>query len=372
MNGDQSQGTSLLGALLVAEGLIAPEQLAACQLLQQYDYPNLRLDQILIRCGYISREALDQALQLQRLMHDSIAAAVEAQASAPPSLNILIIANRPSSLLSSFFARHGAVVRFAHLPPADLLGNPPDLILVEASKLHCCAALPNELLVEMLPDVSWFLQDSSIPEGLRRLLERYLQNAQAVRDRRLRGDDALQREFELHALAMITRGISENSAGQEFLHHLVTVARDLLLVEAATLFRVDARNERLVFEVVLGPNQNSLIQKTLPIDHGIAGWVVQHGEPLIIPDVRKDRRFAGTIDNSTGFQTRSMLCVPLSAFGKVRGVLQLINKQEGEFNERDLQLLRTIASFGALALAGQSSLLLRSVAMRNRPVVASA
>lgn len=372
MNGDPASGTSLLGALLVSEGLIAPEQLAACQLLQQYDYPHLRLDQILLRCGYISRDSLEHALQLQCAMHDSLAAALETQVPAPAGLDILVIANRPSALLSTFLSRLGATVRYAHRPPHDLQTRRPDLILVEASKLQCYADLPDACLVELLPDISWHLQVETIPEGLRKLLERYVEQAREAHNRRHQGDEQQHRDFELRALTLLTRGITETTNVQQLLTHLMCLARDLLLVEAATLFRVDARNERLVFEVVLGPNQSSLTQKTIPLNHGIAGWVVQHGEPLIIPDVRKDRRFAGTMDNSTGFQTRSMLCVPMSAFGRIRGVLQLINKQESEFSERDLQVLRVIASFGALALAGQSSLLLRSAAVRDRVMAVSA
>jgi GAF domain-containing protein len=125
--------------------------------------------------------------------------------------------------------------------------------------------------------------------------------------------------------------------------------RDLFGVEAGTLYRFDRPSSQLIFEVVIGPHQEQLYQQRLPIDRGLAGWVVRNGEPLLIPDVRRDPRFEGMFDHQSGFQTRSVLCVPLIKHGEVCGVIQLINKLNGEFNERDLLLLRVIAAMGALA-----------------------
>jgi phosphoserine phosphatase RsbU/P len=70
--------------------------------------------------------------------------------------------------------------------------------------------------------------------------------------------------------------------------------------------------------------------------------------------VRRDRRFEGMFDHQNGFQTRSILCVPMIAMGEVRGVIQLINKLNGDFNERDLLLMRILAAMGALAEAAVS------------------
>lgn len=372
MNQNVVADTSLLGALLIAEGLVAPEQLAACLLLQQHDYPDLQLGHILLRCGYISRENLEHALELQHSMRDSLSEAIDEQVPIPADLSVLVIAGRRSDVLTSLLTRLGAAVRYSTMVPEDLASSRPDLVLIEASRLQTCAELPDWCLIELLPDMGRSLLIDSVPASVRKLLERYVLNARTKRAQQRDLAESQQRDLELHALAMVTRAITQAANIEQLLGHLMGLVRDLLLVEAATLFRVDTKNERLVFEVVLGPNQKALAQKTLPLGHGIAGWVVQHGEPLIIPDVRRDQRFACNTDHSTGFQTRSMLCVPLKAFGKIEGVLQLINKQDGEFSQRDLELLRIVAAFGAIALASRPAPAARSAALRERILAASA
>ena len=74
---NQHPPVSLVGALLISEGLITREQLSACVLLQSQDHPDLPIGQILVRCGYISQQALDQALRRQesdRWIHRECAA----------------------------------------------------------------------------------------------------------------------------------------------------------------------------------------------------------------------------------------------------------------------------------------------------------
>jgi putative methionine-R-sulfoxide reductase with GAF domain len=367
MNANPTPGTSMLGALLVAEGLIAPEQLAACLLLQQYDYSHLPLGQILLRCGYISPENLEHALHLQGAMRDSLNEALEAQMPISADVSVLVIASQPSDVLTALLTRLGASVRYCHIPPDDIESLRPDLVLVQSERVPFCNDLPAWCLVGLLPPgTSRHLYPDAARDDIRKLIERYIRKARDERARHLELEENRQHISELHTLATVTRSISSAATAQDLLGRLMGLVRDLLLVEAATLFRVDTKNNCLVFEVVLGPNQRALTHKTLSIDHGIAGWVARHGEPLIIPDVNHDRRFAVITDHVTGFQTHSMICVPMSVYGKVRGVLQLINKQDGEFTERDLHLLRIIAAFGALALAGKSSLAIRSAAMRER------
>jgi sigma-B regulation protein RsbU (phosphoserine phosphatase) len=170
-----------------------------------------------------------------------------------------------------------------------------------------------------------------------------------------------QREFELSAVAAMSRSITTAPSPRHAIVQLMRTIRDLFGVEAGTLYRFDQATEQLVFAVVLGPHPESLYQQRLPIDRGLAGWVVRNGEPLLIPDVGRDSRFEGMFDHQSGFQTRSVLCVPLIAMGEVRGVLQLINKLNGTFTERDLLLLRILATMGALADAIDSPLFARDL-----------
>ena len=60
-----------------------------------------------------------------------------------------------------------------------------------------------------------------------------------------------------------------------------------------------------------GEKAKALKTMALPIGQGIAGWVAQNRKPDMVNDTRKDPRFAGKFDKASGFQTRSLLCVPM-------------------------------------------------------------
>ena len=60
---------------------------------------------------------------------------------------------------------------------------------------------------------------------------------------------------------------------------------------------------------------------TLPLGQGIAGWVAQNRKPQMVNDTRKDPRFAGKFDKASGFQTRSLLCVPMIFRDELVGVV---------------------------------------------------
>jgi serine phosphatase RsbU (regulator of sigma subunit) len=114
---------------------------------------------------------------------------------------------------------------------------------------------------------------------------------------------------------------------------------------------LDERTGELVFSVPTGPKKNEMSEVRIPSDKGIAGWVFTHNKPLLIPDVMKDERFFHGFDESFDFVTRSIICVPLLLTGKVKGVLEVLNKKDGSsFGESDLYLLKTFANQAGIAL----------------------
>ncbi len=107
----------------------------------------------------------------------------------------------------------------------------------------------------------------------------------------------------------------------------------------------------LKFEVVVGSGVENLKGMVVPKGQGIAGWIAENGEALIIEDVERDRRFYSEMDRINDFKTESIIGVPLKNGNKVFGVIELINKINGApFTPLELQLLKTIADFAAIAI----------------------
>jgi len=128
---------------------------------------------------------------------------------------------------------------------------------------------------------------------------------------------------------------------------LEAVAR-IIRIEAGSILRLV--DDELVFMVALGEKAEYVKPFKLKLGQGIAGWVAETGEDLIIRDVHRDPRYYPEVEKTTGFVTRSMLAVPMKTGERTVGVIELINKIGGPFAKKDLELIRAIASFSAVAL----------------------
>ncbi len=128
-------------------------------------------------------------------------------------------------------------------------------------------------------------------------------------------------------------------------------AMNLLDGEGGSLLLRDEETDELVFVLVHGDIRQKLRGYRIAGDAGIAGWVVTHGEPLIVNHPRQDMRFLPEIDELFHFVTRSILCVPMVARGKLIGVIQVLNKHDEEqFVEADASLLTILGHVAAIAL----------------------
>ena len=156
------------------------------------------------------------------------------------------------------------------------------------------------------------------------------------------------REAEL--LLAISRRMSSMNSLDEVLHTLVELTSAELNAERGSLFLNDPDTNELYSRVAQGNFQREIrILNT----SGIAGHVFSSGEGLIINDAYADARFDRSVDETTGFVTRSILCVPIrSAKGDLIGVAQTLNKKKGKFTSNDMHLFEAMAQQGVLALQG--------------------
>jgi len=174
------------------------------------------------------------------------------------------------------------------------------------------------------------------------------QVAIAVENARLY-EAAQKRAEELAALNDISRAISSVLNLETILKMVMQAIESAIRVEEATLFLVDEQTQELVFSVTLN-GQGEEMPFRLAMGQGIAGWVAQHQEAVVVNDVRQDPRFYPRIDELTGFVTRSVLCVPLRGREKTIGVLEVLNKYEGKFDDVDRALLESMAAPMAIAI----------------------
>jgi diguanylate cyclase (GGDEF)-like protein len=118
-----------------------------------------------------------------------------------------------------------------------------------------------------------------------------------------------------------------------------------------SLLLVDEQRHDLVFEIAVGEGAERLKSMRLPLGEGVAGSVAAEGRPLLVPDVRKDPRFAARFDDASGMVTGSLLAVPLLSKGRVLGVVELVNPRGGHpFDAGDQRTLEALADYAAIAI----------------------
>lgn len=125
-----------------------------------------------------------------------------------------------------------------------------------------------------------------------------------------------------------------------------------LQCEALSLWLVDPRQDALVCQQARGGASDSIVGMRVPMGRGLVGYVGESLEPILIEDAQKDPRLYRSIDASTGYVTRSLICAPMVRQGKGIGVIQALNKQSGtgHFAPEDLDLLVHLAGSAGLAI----------------------
>jgi GAF domain-containing protein len=137
----------------------------------------------------------------------------------------------------------------------------------------------------------------------------------------------------------------------ELLRSITAAARELFDAAACSLALLDEAQETLTFHVATGAGAEEVVGQRVPVDRGIAGWVVSSGQPVAVADVARDPRFAADVAAATGYVPRSVLAMPLQTERAVLGVIELLDQRaDAPAGRRDMELLGLFAQQAALAI----------------------
>jgi len=157
----------------------------------------------------------------------------------------------------------------------------------------------------------------------------------------------------LNRILEVTRKLAAPFDLDTMLREVVDAARNILDADRGTVFLYDPQSDELVVRVA-----TELGTIRIPADKGIVGESAQKRILINVPDCYADDRFNRAIDKQTGYRTRCMLTLPLIGYeDSLIGVLQILNKNNGTFDEQD--------EFVATALAAQAAVVLHRVEMTD-------
>ncbi len=166
-----------------------------------------------------------------------------------------------------------------------------------------------------------------------------------------------RRNHELALLSRMSRELTVTLNLQQVTGWLLQEIREAIGAEGTSVWlwdeqdREDEQDSWLVCQNALHPVlARPVTGLRLRPGQGIASLVAQTGESAIIPSAPDDPFFSHDIDTQTGFRTISLLVVPLRVRSRVIGVLEVVNKREGDFSTDDLSLVETLAASAAIAI----------------------
>ncbi len=137
----------------------------------------------------------------------------------------------------------------------------------------------------------------------------------------------------------------------ELIKGILMAAIQAVRAEEGSLLLLDEEAHELMFVEVVGENRAKLLGMRMPDAQGIVGATIKSRKPLLVKDVRQEPQWYPHVDETLGFETVSVLCVPVMDKGQILGALELVNKQnDAAFDEEDQDVLLLVARLAGVAL----------------------
>jgi len=165
----------------------------------------------------------------------------------------------------------------------------------------------------------------------------------------MRPDELLR---ELGGLATSLGPAVRPVGADELLRSLTETARRLFGAAACSLALLSEDDSELVYTTAAGQGADNVAGMRISSSEGIAGWVVQSGQPIAISDLASDPRFSRELAEQTGYVPKTILAMPVETSQRMLGVISLLDRDPRRPGaDQDMALLALFADQAALALA---------------------
>lgn len=140
----------------------------------------------------------------------------------------------------------------------------------------------------------------------------------------------------------VAAAVETDPLSAELMQSVVDVARAIFGAAASSVFLFDEDTNELIFQSVSGQGERSLVGRRFPASSGIAGWVVQSGEPMVVKDLSHNAAFDRGLAESTEYVPDALMAAPLIYGDRMLGVLEVLDpapQSRSSLNELDLLAL---------------------------------
>ena len=157
-------------------------------------------------------------------------------------------------------------------------------------------------------------------------------------------------KLDLETFAKVSIAINSTLDVKSLLSLIMNKAKELIKSEGSSLMLMDYKENNLKFYIATGEKSYKLTDMRVPLGEGVAGKCAQNRIPVIVNKEKTDIIYR-KVDETTEFETRNLICVPLIKGKKVIGVLECVNSiGRDEFAQDDLDVLQYLANQAAIAI----------------------
>jgi len=159
----------------------------------------------------------------------------------------------------------------------------------------------------------------------------------------------MKRRAYLEALSKISKAVSSKPYLEDILRLIVTVTAEIMGSKICSLLLLEPEKKELIIRATQSVSEAYRKKPNLKLGEGIAGRVAKEGKPMMVLDVKKDKRYVNAeIAKKEGLC--SLLSVPLAVKGKIIGVLNCYTSVPHEFTKAEQTVLTTVANQAAIVI----------------------
>lgn len=179
----------------------------------------------------------------------------------------------------------------------------------------------------------------------RKRIEKTLQDTQHELERRI-----AERTQELALVFRANQALVSTFDLDEVLTKILREINHLLQITSCSVWLLNPKTGELLCQQITGPRSEHIKGWRLAPGEGVAGWVVQNRQSVILGDARTDKRHQPDAGHRIGLEIRSMIAVPLILKGQPIGVLQVVDTAANRFDTNDMALMESLAVTAAIAI----------------------
>jgi len=229
------------------------------------------------------------------------------------------------------------------------LSHPVEKELFADQDLRSCLLTPLKIEGRVIGLLILYSSQPDAFYGAQQLMDRMADCLSLAIERNLLSSLVVKRKQELDKLKQIGSALASSTFDvSQVLNYTMDMIRIMMSAEAGSLLLMDGKE--LEYKATFNIDLESLRNCRVKLGQGASGYAAARGESIIANDIRETDRFYPKVDNCTNFNTRSVLCAPMISQGNVIGVIEVLNKINGDFDVNDEQLLQSIATSVSIAM----------------------